>query len=152
MSSLPVKKILVPATVHGRMWRILISYRMKYLDILSSGVSTVKLGPLGTRWPGGRAMRRSREIEKTVRKCLAPLRPDLCCCSVAKLCPTLCDPMNYTTPGFLSFTISWSLLKFMSIELVMLSNCLILCHSCLSLPSIFPNIRVFSNEMALHIR
>ena len=45
-----------------------------------------------------------------------------------------------------------SLLKFMSAELVMLSNHLILCHPLLLLPSIFPSIRVFSNEFALHIR
>ena len=51
-----------------------------------------------------------------------------------------------------SFTISQSLLKFMSIESVMLSNHLILCHPLLLLPSIFPIIRVFSNESALHIR
>ena len=51
----------------------------------------------------------------------------------------------------LSSTISWSLLKFMSIESVMLSNHLILCHSLLW-PSTFPSIRVFSNESALHIR
>ena len=52
----------------------------------------------------------------------------------------------------LSLTISLSLLKFMSIESVMLPNHLILCCSLLLLPSIFPNIRVFSNELALHIR
>ena len=52
----------------------------------------------------------------------------------------------------LSFTISSSLLKFMSIELVMPPNHLILCHPLLFLPSIFPSIRVFSNETALHIR
>ena len=52
----------------------------------------------------------------------------------------------------LSFTISQSLLKFMSTELVILSNHLILCHSLLLLPSIFPSIRVFSSESALHIR
>ena len=51
----------------------------------------------------------------------------------------------------LSFTISWSLLKFMSIESVMLSNHLFLCH-CFFLPSIFPSIRVFSSELPLHIR
>ena len=51
----------------------------------------------------------------------------------------------------LSFTISWSLLKLMSIELVMPSNRLILCHPLL-LPSIFSSIRVFSNELALCIR
>ena len=54
--------------------------------------------------------------------------------------------------AFLSFTISWSLLKLMSIELVMPTNHLILCHSLLLLPSIFPNMRVFCNELALHIR
>ena len=64
----------------------------------------------------------------------------------------------FTTPwtaalqASLSFTISQSLLKFMSTESVMPSNHLILCHPLLLLPSIFPSIRVFSNESALHIR
>ena len=52
----------------------------------------------------------------------------------------------------LSFTISQSLLKLMSIESVMLSSHLILCRPLLLLPSIFPSIRVFSNVSALHIR
>jgi len=52
----------------------------------------------------------------------------------------------------LSNTNSVSLLKLMSIESVMPSNCLILCYLLLLLPSIFPSIRVFSNELALHIR
>ena len=52
----------------------------------------------------------------------------------------------------LSFTLPWSLLKFMSIELAMSSNHLILCHPLLLLPSIIPSIRVFSNELALCIR
>ena len=52
----------------------------------------------------------------------------------------------------LSITNSWSLPKPMSIESVMRSNHLILCHPFLLLPSIFPNIRVFSNESALRIR
>ena len=52
----------------------------------------------------------------------------------------------------LFFTISWSLLKLMSFESVMPSNHLILCCSLLLLPSIFPSIRVFSNESAIHIR
>ena len=52
----------------------------------------------------------------------------------------------------LSFTISWSFLKFMSVESVMLSNHLILCCPLLILPSICPSIRVFSNESALQIR
>ena len=49
----------------------------------------------------------------------------------------------------LSFTISWSLLKLMSIESVMPSNHLILCCPLLLLPTIFPSIRVFSNELVL---
>ena len=52
----------------------------------------------------------------------------------------------------LSSTIPWSLLKFMSVESVTLSNHLILCHPLLLPPSIFPSIRVFSNELALRIR
>ena len=55
-------------------------------------------------------------------------------------------------PGFRSFTISRSLLKFISIELVMLSNHLILCCPLLLSPSVFPSIRVFSNESVLCIR
>ena len=65
---------------------------------------------------------------------------------------TLCDPTNCSTQASLSFIISWSLLKLMSIESVMPSNHLILCHSLLLLPSIFPSIRVFSSESVLHIR
>ena len=52
----------------------------------------------------------------------------------------------------LSFTISWSLLKLMTMELVMPSNHLILCHPLLLLLSVFPSIRIFSNESVLHIR
>ena len=52
----------------------------------------------------------------------------------------------------LSFTVSQSLIKFMSTESEMLSNHLILCDFLLLLPSIFPSIRVFSNKSALHIR
>ena len=55
-------------------------------------------------------------------------------------------------PGFLSFTISWSWLKLMSIKSVMPSNHLVLYHPFLLLPLIFPSIRVFSNELALRIK
>ena len=68
-----------------------------------------------------------------------------------KSCLTLCDPMTAALQASLSFTISRGLLKLMSIELVMPSNHLILCHPLLLLPSIFPIIRVFSNELTLHI-
>ena len=72
------------------------------------------------------------------------------CHSVVKLYPTLCDPMDCSMPG-LPVTIPWSLLKLMSIVLVMPSNHLTLCHALLLLPSIFASIRVFSNESALRI-
>ena len=61
-------------------------------------------------------------------------------------------PWTAAHQASLSFTISWSLLKLMSIELVMPSNHLILCCPLLLLPSIFPSIRVFSNELILSIR
>ena len=82
------------------------------------------------------------------------------CCSVAKSCLTLCRPMDCTEAcqAYLAFTISWSLLKLMSIDLVMPSNDLILCHPLL-LPSVFPSFeifskkkKIFSSELALHNR
>ena len=61
-------------------------------------------------------------------------------------------PWTAACQASLSFTISWSLLKLMSIELMMPSNHLILYFSLLFLPTIFMGIRVFSSELALHIR
>ena len=61
-------------------------------------------------------------------------------------------PWTSARQASLFITNCWSLLKLMSIELVMPSNHLILCHPLLLLPSIFPSIRVFSNESVLHIR
>ena len=74
--------------------------------------------------------------------------------SVAKLCLTLWDPMDSSTTVKppLSFTISQSLLRFTSTEVVMLSKHLMLCHPLLLLPSILPSIGVFSNESALCIK
>ena len=74
--------------------------------------------------------------------------PSLPFSSVAQSCPTLCDPMNYSMPG-LPITNSWSLLKLMSIKSMMPSSHLILYRPLLLLPSIFPSIRVFSNESLL---
>ena len=68
------------------------------------------------------------------------------CCPVTQSCPT--SPCQAS----LSFAISWSLLKLLSIELVLPSNHLVLCCPLLLLPSMFPSIRVFFNESALHIR
>jgi len=64
------------------------------------------------------------------------LKSTIYCCSAAKSCPPLCNPMNYSRPGFPSFTISSHLIL----------------RSLLLLPSIFPSSRVFSSELALHIR
>ena len=61
-------------------------------------------------------------------------------------------PWTAAHQASLSFTLSQSLLRFVSLESVVLSDRLILCHSLLLLPSVFPSIRVFSNESALHIR
>ena len=61
-------------------------------------------------------------------------------------------PWSATPQASLSFTISWSLLKLISVESVMPSNHLILCRPLLLPPSIFPSIRVFSNESVLCIR
>ena len=71
--------------------------------------------------------------------------------SVAQLCPTPVTPWTAAHQASLSITNSWSLLRLMSIESLMPSNHLILYHLLL-LPSIFPSIRVFSNESVLHIR
>ena len=72
--------------------------------------------------------------------------------SVTQLCLTLCDPMKHSTPGI---PVHHRLLeppKSMSIESVMPSNHLIHCRPLLLLPSIFPSIRVFSNESVLSMR
>ena len=74
------------------------------------------------------------------------------CCSVAKSCPTLRDPTDCSKPGLPFLTVSQSLPKFMSIESVMPSHHLILCHPLLLPPSVFPSIRIFSDESVLHIR
>ena len=80
---------------------------------------------------------------------------DIDCCSylAAKSCPTLCDPVDFSTPGFPAlYYLSWSLFQLMFIESVMPSNHLILCRPLLLLPSIFPSIRVFNSESVLCIR
>ena len=83
---------------------------------------------------------------------LSNCNPSVQYTSVTQSCQTLCDPMDCRTPGlpvhhqFPEFT------QTMSIELVMPSNYFILCRPLLLPPSIFSNIRVFSNESVLHIR
>ena len=74
------------------------------------------------------------------------------CCSVTQSCPTLCDPMDCSTPGFPVLHYLLEFAKTHVHELVMPSNHLILWHLLLFLPSIFSNLRVFSNDSALPIR
>ena len=75
-----------------------------------------------------------------------------CCCSVSKSWLILCDPMDCSMLNLLSYTISQRLLKLMSTESVMPSSHLLFCYPLLLLPSIFPSIRVFSNESASHFQ
>ena len=69
--------------------------------------------------------------------------------SSAQSCLTHCDPMDCSMPGLPAITNSGSLFKLMSIESVMPSSHLVLCHPVLLLPLIFPSIRVFSSELVL---
>ena len=69
-----------------------------------------------------------------------------------QLCPTLCEPMDCSTPGFRVLHYLLGLAQLMAIESVIPSNHLVLCHPLLLLPSVFPSMRVFSKESVLHIR
>ena len=81
--------------------------------------------------------------------CLGPKIQKVRLSSVPQSCPTLMIPWTAAHQASLSITNSQSLLKLMSVELVMPSNHLVLCRPLLLLPSIFPGIRVFSNESVL---
>ena len=72
--------------------------------------------------------------------------------SVTQSCLTLCNPMDHSMPGHPVHHHSWSLLKLMSIELVMPSNHLTFCHPLFLLPLIFASNRIFSNELVSCIR
>ena len=73
--------------------------------------------------------------------------------SVARSCPTLCNPMNCSTPGFPVHPPTPGVYsKLMCIKSVMPSSHLILCHPLLLLPPILPSSRVFSNESTLRMR
>ena len=75
------------------------------------------------------------------------------CCSVSLSHVQLFKtPWTAAHQASLSFTVSWSLLRLMSLKLAMPSNHLILCHLLLFLPSVFPSIRIFSSKSALHLR
>ena len=76
----------------------------------------------------------------------------ICCCSVTKSCPTFCNPMDCSTPGFPVLHYFPEFSQIFVRWLMMPFNHLILCHPLLLKPSIFPSIRVFSNKLALCIR
>ena len=77
----------------------------------------------------------------------------ICCCSVARLCLWLfATPWTAAHRASVSFIISRSLLKLLSIDTVMPSKNLILCCPVLLLPSMFSSIRIFSNKSTLHIK
>ena len=80
--------------------------------------------------------------------CTVLLSPSVQFSSVAQSCPTLCDPMNHSTPGLSVH----HQLKLMSIESVRLSSYLILCRPLLLLPPIPPSIRIFSSESDLWLK
>ena len=83
---------------------------------------------------------------------LEGLASPCCCWSVTKSCAILCDPIDSSTPGF---PVLYCLPEFAQTHahwVMMPSNHFIFCHPLLLLPSIFPNIRLFSSELAFHIR
>jgi len=123
--------------------------------------------PHGQRSPKGYSLWGHKELDTTERLSIAQevittrayvkliLVVDLyILCSVQSLSHVrlFVTPWTAACQVSLSFTISHSLLKLMSIESVMPSNHLVVCHLLLLLPSIFTSIRVFTNELALHIR
>ena len=71
-----------------------------------------------------------------------------CCYSITKFCPTLCNSMDWSTPGFPVLHCLPQFAQTHVLKSVMLSNYLILCCPLLLLPLIFPSIKVFSNELA----
>ena len=75
----------------------------------------------------------------------------ICCCSVAQSCPTVCNPMDCSTPGL---PVLHHLQEFTQTHVPQVSDAIQPSHLCcpLPLPSIFPNIRVFSSQLVLRIR
>ena len=99
------------------------------------------------------SLRELNKVEKNdIVQCLVHYEYSVQFSSVTQSFPTLCDPLDCTLQASLSITNSRNLLRLMFIESVMPFNHLILCCPLLFLPSIFPSIRVFSNESVLCIR
>ena len=100
-------------------------------------------------------IKKAREFQKNIYYCFIDYAKALDCVqfsSVTQSCPTLCNPMNHSTPGL---PVHHQLPESTQTHVHCVSdgsNNLILCHPLLLLPSMFPSIRVFSNESALGIR
>ena len=92
----------------------------------------------------------SGSVPEVRQLCCSFLRPQFSSVQSLSHVKLFATPWTTALQASLSITDSWSLLKVMSIESVMPSNHLILCRPLLLLPSIFPSIRVFSNESVLH--
>ena len=90
-----------------------------------------------------------RNPPRPIRICL---NLSSCCCLVTQSVQLFVSPWTASRQSSLSFTILWHLLKLMSFQSVMTSNNLILCHPFFRLSSVFPRMRVFSNESTPHIR
>ena len=106
--------------------------------------------------PGLRALLSGRKVGQAFKvPCLpgiAPSPADRCCCSVTQSCPTLCDPMDRSTPGL---PVHHQLPELAQTHVHRVGDAIQPSHLCrplLLLPSIFPSIRVFSSELTLHIR
>ena len=112
-----------------------IHYWLKFAIITNQKVDTVSLISAKFQKEAGRLLSGSHGRDVPPFSSSA-----VCCCSVAQLCLTLCDPMVCSTQACLSFTVSRSLLRFMSTESVLPSSYLTLCCLLLLLPSIFPRI------------
>ena len=138
---------------HNKLWKILkemgIPHQLIWLlrNLYAGQEATVRTGHGTTHW-----LQTGKEVCQgcILSPCLFNLYAEFS--SVAQSCPTLCDPMNCSVLGLLVHDQLQSPPKPMSIESVMPSNHLILCHPLLLLTSIFPSIKVFSNESALCIR
>ena len=139
------EKTLMLVNIEGRRRRG--QQKMRRLDGITNSMDMTWIWVSSRRrwWTG-------KPVNKIIKKLNSEGNNHIYCCSVAKLCLTLHDSMVWACKSSLSLNMSWSLPKFMFIELVMLANHLILCFPLHLLPSIFPSIGVFSNESAVHIR
>ena len=123
------------------------------LQWLRSVYSTAYMPTLFEKCTGKSIIQNSNpKSSKSGHSSVCPVFSSVHFSSVTQSCPSLCNPMNPSTPGLPVHHQLQSSLRLTSIESVMLSSHLILCHLLLLLPPIPPSLRVFSNESTLHMR